>query len=144
MSVRSFSKLWIHLICGTKNREKTLSNREFRKRISNHLLAYSKEKGIYMKVNYVNSDHVHAVIDLPTNMTIEDVSRILKGGTSYWINNNSDYKFNWATGYAVFSVSESNLNKLVQYVLNQEEHHRNKSFTEDYDDFLRVYNLKGG
>ena len=144
MSVRSFTKLLLHLIWGTKNREKTLSNREFRKRISNHLLAYSKEKGIYMKVNYVNSDHVHAVIDLPTNMTIEDVSRLLKGGTSYWINNNADYKFNWATGHGAFSISESNLNKLVHYVLNQEEHHRNKSFTEEYDDFLRVYNLKGG
>lgn len=141
MSVRSFSKLWLHLIWGTKNREKSLSDREFRKRISNHLLTYSKEKGIYMKANYVNSDHVHAVIDLPTNMTIEDVSHLLKGGTSYWINNNCDYKFNWATGYAAFSVSESNLNKLVKYVLNQEEHHRNKSFTEEYDEFLRVYNL---
>jgi len=94
MSVRSFTKLWIHLIWGTKDRVKSLSDRELRKRISNHLIKYSKEKGIYMKNNYVNSDHVHAVIDLPTNMTIEDVSRLLKGGTSYWINNNIEYKFN--------------------------------------------------
>ncbi len=142
MSVRSFTKLWLHLIWGTKDRMKILSDKEFRKRISNHLLTYSQEKGIYMKVNFVNSDHVHALIDLPTNMTIEDVSRLLKGGTSYWINHNVDYKFNWAIGYAAFSVSESNLNKLVKYILNQEEHHRTKSFTEEYDGFLRAYNVK--
>jgi len=47
-----------------------------------------------MKVNYVNSDHVHAVIDLPTNMTIEDVARLLKGELSSWINNNIESKFN--------------------------------------------------
>ncbi len=141
MSVRSYTKIWLHLIWGTKNRAKTLSKEEFRKRISNQLLTYSKEKGIYMKTNYINSDHVHTLIDLPTNMTIEDVSRLLKGGTSYWINNNAEYKFNWATGYAAFSVSESNLDKLVKYILNQEEHHRNKSFTEEYDDFLRAYNI---
>ena len=142
MSVRSFTKLWLHLIWGTKDRVKILSDREFRKRVSNHLLTYSKEKGIFMKVNYVNSDHVHAVIDLPTNITIENVLRLLKGETSYWINNNVDYKFNWATGYAAFSVSESRLGKLVTYVLNQEEHHRTKSFTEEYDEFLMAYNIK--
>jgi len=144
MSVRSFTKLWLHLIWGTKNREKNLSDREFRKKISNHLLTYSKEKGIYMKVNYVNSDHVHAVIDLPTNMTVEDVARLLKGETSYWINNNTGYKFNWATGYGAFSVSESNLNKTVKYILNQEEHHKHKSYTEEYDDFLKAYKIMIG
>ena len=141
MSVRSCTKIWLHLIWGTKDRAKLLSNRELRKRISNYLLTYTEEKGIYMKINYVNSDHVHAVIDLPTNMTIEDVTRLLKGGSSYWINNNVEYKFNWAIGYAAFSISESNLNKLVKYIQNQEEHHKNKSFREEYDEFLRAYNV---
>ena len=109
-----------------------------------------------MKVNYVNSDHIHSVIDLPipkeyirTNMTIEDVARLLKGELSssegihsQWINNNVESKFNWATGYAAFSVSESKLDKVIKYILNQEKHHKNKSFTEEYDEFLRAYNVK--
>ncbi len=143
MSVRSFKIVWIHFIWGTKNRSKSLTNREFRKRISKHLYKNSEDKGIYMKVNYVNSDHVHAVIDLPTNMTIEDVARLLKGELSSWINNNIDFKFNWATGYAAFSVSESKLDKVIKYILDQEEHHKNKSFAEEYDEFLRAYNVKG-
>ena len=143
MSVRSFTKVWIHFIWGTKNRDKSLTNREFRKRISKHLSVNSENQGIYMKVNYANSDHVHAVIDLPTNMTIEDVARLLKGESSSWINNNIDFKFNWATGYAAFSVSESKLNKVIKYILNQEEHHKHKSFTEEHNEFLRAYNVKG-
>ena len=143
MSVRSFTKIWLNIIWGTKNRKKSLVDKEFRKRISKHLLENSKQKGIYMKVNYVNSDHVHAVIDLPTNMTIEDVARLLKGESSSWINNNIDFKFNWATGYAAFSVSESKLNKVIKYILNQEEHHKHKSFTEEHNEFLRAYNVKG-
>ena len=143
MSVRSFTKVWIHFIWGTKNREKSLPDKEFRKIISKHLSVNSESKGIYMKVNYVTSDHVHALIDFPTNMTIEDVARLLKGELSSWINNNVDSKFNWATGYAAFSVSESKLDKVIKYILNQEEHHKNKSFTEEYDEFLSAYNIRG-
>jgi len=143
MSVRSFTKNWIHFIWGTKKRYESLGNREFRKRISKHLSMNSENQGIYMKVNYVNSDHVHAVIELPTNMTVEDAARLLKGELSSWINNNIEFKFNWATGYAAFSVSESKLDKVIKYILHQEEHHKNKSFTEEYDEFLRAYNVKG-
>ena len=142
MSVRSFTKIWIHFIWGTKNRNKSLTNREFRKRISKHLSTNSENQGIYMKLNYVNSDHVHVIIDLPTNMTIEDVARLLKGELSSWINNNIESKFNWATGYAAFSVSELKLDKVIKYILNQEEHHKTKSFAEEYDEFLRAYDVK--
>jgi len=143
MSVRSFTKIWLHIIWGTKNRNKSLVDREFRKRISKHLLENSKEKAIYMKVNYINSDHVHALVDLPTNMTVEDVVRLIKGESSSWINKIVKFKFAWGTGYGAFSVSESNLDKVVKYIMNQEEHHRMKSFTEEYDAFLKAYNVGG-
>ncbi|RJP57392.1 MAG: hypothetical protein C4543_09855 [Ignavibacteriales bacterium] len=67
MSVRSYTKVWLHLIWGTQKREKSLVGKELRKNLSNFFHNYSKEKEIYMKVNYVNSDHVHALIDLPTD-----------------------------------------------------------------------------
>jgi REP element-mobilizing transposase RayT len=96
-----------------------------------------------MKVNYINSDHIHAVIDLPTNMTIEDAARLLKGELSSWINDNVDFKFNWATGYAALSVSKSKFDKVIKYILNQEEHHKHKSVTEEYEEFLSAHNVKG-
>ncbi len=139
MSTRSYTKIWVHYIWGTKYHSKVLTDKEFRKKISLHLMENSKEKGIYMKVNYINSDHVHALIDLPTNKTVEEVARLLKGELSHWINNNIDFKFNWSVGYAAFSVSESNVDRVVRYILNQEEHHRKKTFTEEYEEFLRAY-----
>ena len=122
---------------------KALLDREQRKEISTHLTEYFKEKGIYMRSNYVNSEHVHALIDLPTNMTVEEVMRLVKGESSSWINKQVDFKFSWGKGYGAFSVSESNLVKIVKYIMNQEEHHKKKSYTEEYDEFLRAYNIKG-
>ncbi len=123
MSVRSYTKIWLHLIWGTHNRNKLLLEKSLRKELSTHLYKYSKEKGIYMKINYVNSDHVHAIISLPTNYTIENVLKLIKGNSSYWINKKIGSKFSWARGYAAFSVSESVLSKVENYIKNQEEHH---------------------
>ena len=97
-----------------------------------------------MKINYVNSDHVHAIISLPTNYTIENVLKLLKGNSSYWINKKIGSKFSWARGYAAFSVSESVLSKVENYIKNQEEHHKKTSFAEEYGLFLKKYNIQTG
>jgi len=141
MSVRSYTKIWLHLIWGTHNHENSLPDRNLRKELSNYLNEYSKEKNIYMKTNYVNPEHIHAIIDLPTNITVEEVFHLYKGNSSYWVNNRVNYKFKWGKGYAAFSVSESDINKVITYILNQEEHHRKKSFTEEYEAFLEKYQL---
>jgi len=141
MSVRSFTKIWLHLIWGTHNHEKILVEREFRKQISEYLFNYSVEKKIFMKTNCVNSDHVHALIDLPTSISVEDVFHLYKGSSSNWINKNVNYKFSWSKGYAAFSVSESNAKRVVEYIKNQEEHHRKRNFAEEYDEFIKNHNV---
>lgn len=143
MSVRSYTKVWLHLIWGTQNREKSLISKDLRKNLSNYFYNYAKEKEIYMKVNYVNSDHVHALIDLPTDKTIADTLQLIKGSSSNWINKQVNFKFAWAQGYGAFSVSESNLRKVVDYIINQEEHHRVKSFADEYEEFLQKHNVVG-
>ena len=139
MSVRSYTKICLHLIWCTRNREKSLPDKAFRKEISKHLYENTKRKSICMKVNYVNSDHVHAVIDLPTNRTVEDVMRLIKGESSSWINENVDYKFSWGKGYAAFSVSESNLEKVVNYIKHQETHHRINTYSEEVEEFMNKH-----
>jgi len=68
-----------------------------------------------MKINYVNPDHVHALIDLPTRLSIEELVQLLKGSSSHWINANDviKEKFAWGRGYGAFSVSESNVNAVA-------------------------------
>ena len=141
MSVRSYTKIWLHLIWVTHNREKSLPDKILRRKLSEYLYEYSKEKNIYMKTNYVNSDHVHALIDLPTDKTIEDIFHLLKGSSSHWINKQVSYKFSWAKGYAAFSVSESNVDKVFMYIQNQKEHHRKIGLAEEYEKFLKKYNI---
>jgi putative transposase len=85
MSVHSYSRCWIHLIWGTLDRENLL-NKTTATRVSRYLNEYAESKSIYMKVNYVNADHVHALIDLPTSLSIEELAQLLKGSSSHWIN----------------------------------------------------------
>ena len=97
-----------------------------------------------MKVNYVNADHVHALIDLPTNTSIEDVVQLLKGSSSHWINRNDVVhgKFAWGRGYGAFSVSESNVDTVAKYVAEQEDHHRVRTFSDELKEFIERHGLK--
>ena len=90
---------------------KKLLNKIAAARVSKYLDNYAEDKGIYMKINYVNADHVHALVDLPTAFSIEELMQLLKGSSSHWINANDVMtgKFAWGRGYGAFSVSESNV-----------------------------------
>src|SRR5213593_4788194 len=101
MSVHSSCRIWIHLIWGTLDRERLL-NKTAAARISRYLTEHAEEKGIYMKINHVNADHVHALIDLPTSLSIEELMQLLKGSSSHWINANNIItgKFAWAEAMA--------------------------------------------
>jgi REP-associated tyrosine transposase len=110
MSVHSYSRCWIHFIWGTLNREKLL-NKKAAARICQYLGEYADKEGIYMKINYVNADHVHALIDLPTSISIEKVVQLLKRNCSHWVNSNDIVtgKFTWAEAMGASSVPESNV-----------------------------------
>jgi hypothetical protein len=111
---------------------------------SGFLTDYSLEKGIYMKVNYFNADHTHALIDLPTNICIKEVIKLLKGSSSHWINQQKMLKshFSWGRGYGAFSVSHSDVDRVARYIANQEEHHGTKTFAEEYALFVGGYGLE--
>jgi len=113
-------------------------------RASKFLTEYSSEKGIYMKINYFNAEHTHALIDLPTNKCVEEVIKLFKGGSSYWINDNKLVrgKFAWGRGYGAFSVSHSDVERVARYIARQEEHHRKKSYAEEYELFVKRYGLE--
>ncbi len=143
MSTHSYSRCWLHLIWETLRREPMLDKRAAAK-ASEKLSQYSSEKGIYMKINFFNSDHTHALIDLPTNLTIEQVIQLFKGGSSHWINQNRLVrgKFAWGRGYGVFSVSHSDVDRVASYIAGQEEHHRKRGFREEYELFVKKCGLE--
>jgi putative transposase len=143
MSTHSYSRCWLHLTWETLRREPMLDKRAA-SRASVNLVEYSCEKGIYMKINYFNADHTHALIDLPTNLTIERAVQLLKGSSSHWINENRLVRghFAWGRGYGAFSVSHSDVDRVADYIARQEEHHRKRSFAEEYELFVKRYGLE--
>lgn len=142
MSLHSYSRCWLHLIWGTLNRKRMLQ-KEAAARVSRYLSEYAESKGVYMKINYVNADHVHALIDLPTALSIENVVQLLKGSSSHWINANdiTAAKFAWGRGYGAFAVSESNVNTVAAYIAGQEQHHRMRTFTDELKEFIERHGL---
>ena len=132
MSKHSYSRCWLHLIWETLRREPVLDKRAAAK-ASLNLTEYARDKGVSMKINFFNADHTHALIDLPTNITIEQVVQLLKGSSSHWINENKLVRgrFSWGRGYGAFSVSQSDVGRVAKYIANQEAHHRKKTFAEE-------------
>jgi putative transposase len=139
-----FIKVYIHFVWSTKNRVPFLDSKELREKVWQHIRDYAKEKGIF--VDFVNGyhDHCHCLISLGGDQTIEKIMQLLKGESSFWINKNklTEKKFGWQDEYFAVSVSESMINKVRNYIKNQEEHHRLKTFEEEYNEFIVKYGFK--
>jgi REP element-mobilizing transposase RayT len=133
----------LHIVWATIERRPLLEKPAAAK-LSAHLHEYANEKGIYMKINFVNADHTHVLVDLPASMAIEEVVQLLKGGSSHWVNEGNlvPGKFGWQRGYGAFSVSHSAVDEVCAYIANQEEHHRKKTFAEELKQFVERYGLK--
>ena len=107
MSIHSYSRCWIHFTWATLNRQRLLQKPAALK-LSSFLYEYAQSKDLYMKINYVNSEHVHALIDLPTKYSIEEVIKLLKGASAHWINQERiiTAKFSWGAWiWSVFCIS---------------------------------------
>jgi len=89
-------------------------------------------------------EHVHSLISLGKDQSIAQVVQLIKGESSFWINQNHvlPNKFSWQDDYFAVSVSESHAESVVRYIKNQAEHHRIKSFSEEVDEFISKYGFK--
>ena len=98
--------------------------------------------GIAIEVGGI-SDHVHILASLPKTMKLIDFVRTIKSESSKWIKKlGGEYlKFSWQDGYGAFSVSSSLLNITASYIRNQSEHHRTKTFIEEYKAILEEYGI---
>lgn len=89
------------------------------------------------------ANHVHLLFVLSKTNTLADIVRLLKSNSSKWINehNGCSNQFCWQDGYGAFSVSQSQVQKVVDYIENQETHHRTKTFMEEYKQLLDAYGI---
>lgn len=139
-----FVKVYIHCVWSTKNRIPYLNSIELRQKVWNHIRENSIQKGIF--IDFINgySDHCHCLISLGVDQNIQKVMQLIKGESSFWINKNelTKEKFQWQDEYFAVSVSESVIDKVRNYIKNQETHHKNKTLQEEYDEFILKFGFK--
>lgn len=136
----TFANLLFHVIFGTKNRVHSIAD-EWRADLHAYIGGIVKElRGIPIIVNGT-TDHVHALLKLPSTMALADVLRVVKTNSSKWGHEQHSAEFAWQSGYAAFTVSASNAEAVRAYIANQQEHHRVRPFTEEYLEFLQKHHI---
>ena len=139
---QSLAKVLVHLIYSTKNREPIL-----RDDIHNELHRYSAGilKELESPAILINSveDHVHILYSHSKNYSPSKIVEEVKKGSSKWLKTKGPAYagFHWQSGYGAFSVSQSGVAEVVKYIEGQKEHHRRKTFQEEYREFLKRYEV---
>jgi len=140
----AFIKIYIHFIWSTKNRQPFPESFELRKKVWEHIKENAKYKGIFIDTINGYQEHCHCLISLGIDQTVSKVLQLLKGESSYWINKNNlcKQKFELQDEYFAISVSESMVDKVREYIKNQEDHHRTKTFEQEYNLWIEKYGFQ--
>ncbi len=138
----TFSQIYIQYVFAVKGRENLLLP-AFQNEIYKYIAGIVEGKD--QKSLAVNGmeDHIHVLVGLKPAMRIADLVRDIKNNSSNFINEKGflKQKFSWQDGYGAFSYAQSNFGIVVDYIKNQKEHHKKKTFQEEYRDFLKKFNI---
>jgi putative transposase len=139
----TYTSLLIHIIFSTKNRERML-DAAWRPKLFTYMGGIIKRhEAAPILINGVD-DHVHVFADVPASTALSDLVQHIKGGSSYWVNRQPEFKTKlaWQVGYGAFSVSASKFDAVKKYISNQQEHHRKLTFQEELLRFLKEYGVQ--
>jgi putative transposase len=141
--LHSYIRVYIHYTWATKHRQRILTDK-VRPQLRNHLIHYAAENSITIDSINVQVEHVHTLIELKSNQSIDYPIKLIKGESSHWMNEQDiiPCKFSWQRGYGAFSVGYSQIDMVRDYIARQDEHHRHKSFLEEYTNFIEEYGLQ--
>ena len=138
----SFTHILVHYIFSTKDRKQYLTE-DIRPRIFDYMGGIARNNDIQPQIINGVEDHVHMLVLLPKTLSIAKAIQLIKGGSSRWIHEEfPDLRhFAWQIGYGAFSVSLSNKENVVNYIKHQKEHHKKKTFKEEFIEFLKKHNI---
>ena len=139
----TFTNLLFHVIYSTKHRKPTIQD-EWRDDLYGYIGGIIRdEKGTLLKAGGV-SDYVHLLAKFSPTIAVSDMLRLIKSNSSKWVNERNDVtvRLEWQSGYAAFSVSESQVQRVRDYIGHQEEHHRTRSFKNEFLELLRKHGVE--
>ncbi len=136
----SYIKIWVHAVWTVKSR-KPLLTPEVRKDFFNHIHQNALSKDILMDSVGGHNNHVHCLFRIKSNQAMDKIMQLIKGESSYWFNKSglNRLKLQWQKEYFAVSVSESLVGRVRNYILTQEEHHKKRTWEDEYREFIEKY-----
>jgi len=139
----TFTQIYIQVIFAVQNRESNIPKNK-KEELNKYITGIITNKG--QKVIAINgtTNHVHILIGLRPNLALSDLIRDIKANSSAFINHQNwlHGKFKWQEGFGGFSYGHSQLDRIIKYIANQEQHHKRKSFKEEYFEFLDKFKVE--
>ncbi len=138
----TYTQLNIHGVFSVLGRENLLSNK-FRPDLFKYISGILKNSKQFPLAVNGHKDHVHIFFELHPTNSISEIMQKIKANSSKWINTNKFLpgKFNWQSGYGAFSYSRSQRDNVINYIINQEKHHKKRTFKEEYLELLRKFEI---
>lgn len=139
----TFTQLNVHCVFAVKGRENIIT-RNFRGDLHRYMSGILNNDGAYPIAVGGWKDHVHVFFELPPALAVSKVIQMLKATSSKWINDHRlvHGRFSWQEGYGAFSHSRSQRDQVIRYIMEQEKHHAQRPFREEYLDMLRQNDIK--
>jgi REP element-mobilizing transposase RayT len=136
----TYTQIYIHIVFAVKNRDAMIS-RGWSERLRRYITGIVQNQGHKLIAVNTMPDHVHIFIGMKPDATLSDLVRDVKRDSTNFINNEIKPrgKFAWQEGFGAFSYSHAQIDSVVKYILNQEEHHRRRTFQEEYEELLREF-----
>ncbi len=133
----------MHCTFSTKDRYPFI-NSELESRLWPYLGGIARDNRMKALAIGGTNDHIHTLLSLPGMMSFAKAIQLLKGGSSKWVHDTfaERNKFGWQEGYGAFSVSASQVDKTIAYINNQREHHRRRTFREEFLDLLKKHGIE--
>ncbi|MBL0052094.1 MAG: IS200/IS605 family transposase [Bacteroidetes bacterium] len=138
----TYSQITIHAVFAVKNRENFIS-KDWRDNLHQYISGIITSKGAKSLAVGGWKDHVHILFGMPVTTNVSDFMSTVKANSSGWVNDQRfiKSKFQWQSGYGAFSFSKSQRDIVIKYIMNQEEHHRAKTFKEEYLKMLNDFDV---
>jgi REP element-mobilizing transposase RayT len=139
----TYSQIYIQVVFAVKNRQALISD-DWEEELYKYITGIVQNKEQKMLAINGMPDHIHIFIGMKPSCCLSDLVREIKKATNSFINekNFTKFKFEWQEGYGAFSYSQSSLDNVIGYIRNQKEHHKKRSFKEEYIDFLDKFNVE--
>jgi len=139
----TYTQMYVHIVFSPKNKQ-ALIGKSWKNELEKYITGIVQNQNHKLLAIGSMPDHIHIFIGYNVNYLIPDLVEEIKTSSNSWIKQNklTQFKFGWQKGYGAFSHSRSQLDTVVNYILNQEKHHKKKSFRDEYLEILRKNDIQ--